>query len=207
MSINNNIKYRVRYLVFLIIPFFFSFIYLKPFLQYPAFNVIDDGASIWLSKEVVKNISNFKIQNLSELLVERNEGRLRPLYHLYSVTIYAFFGASPTAFWIAQTILLSLTITLMSYFLFRTTKNLFLSMISPLALFLFIPTADNFYRLGTAEPKQVLFWLIFLLFCTQLENSVWTVKKMFVGFILLWACFLTKETSLAIALLSSIVKV
>ncbi len=171
-------------------------VFLSPFLRYPAFNVIDDGASLRVSRDLLADISH-GFGQWPNLLIEKQDGRFRPLYLLSFFFVYAVFGAQPFAFWFVQAFLLSGTLFLMGLFLYVVTKNRWISVLSPLSVLLFSSTADNFYRLGTAEPKQMLAWLLFVLWCWWWREKGLTVKVFFAGLAVLWTGLLTKETSIS----------
>jgi hypothetical protein len=173
-----------------------SFLYLWPFLLHPAFNVIDDGASLRASRDLLNDVSHGTLQHWPGILIEVQDGRLRPVYHLFYFTIYAIFGANPIFFWIGQAVLLGFTLVFCSIFIFLVTKNRWLATLSPFALLAFAPTAENFYRLGTAEPKQMMIWPLFMIWCWWVAKVGWKIKTMLVGIFVLWMCLLTKETSI-----------
>src|SRR5690349_16308248 len=109
-------RFPYKLLLGLII-FFAAFLYVWPFLKYPAFNVIDDGASIRVSRDLLNDAQAGTFARWPSLLIETQEGRLRPVYHLFFLLIYALFGARPLFFWLGQASLLGVTLVLMYLFL------------------------------------------------------------------------------------------
>lgn len=189
---------RVQNFLFWICPvllFLAAFVYLSPFLRYPAFNFIDDGASLRASHDLLSDVQHHTLSHWPSILIETQEGRMRPLYHLYYFLVYTLFGPNPLAFWVAQATMLGVSLAMMGTFIFLVTRSRALSLISLFLLFL-VPTADNFYRFGTAEPKQMVMWLLFLLWCWWTQQTGWRVKTMLTGILVLWAGLLTKETSI-----------
>jgi hypothetical protein len=180
--------------IWLMIP---AFLYLSPFLLHPAFNVIDDGASLLVAKKLLSDVS---VQNWSNLLIETSQGRLRPLYHIYFLVIYFLSGINPLGFWVAQAFMLGATLWLGAKLLLRITNSWIVSAIVPLFLFALPVTAENFYRLGTAEPRQMLLWIIFMLWLVGVEKTGWTAKKTILGSLILLAALLMKETSVVFIL-------
>lgn len=182
-------KILSKYFVWLIIP---AFVYLGVFCVFPAFNVIDDGASI---NSAVKLSSSSSIDVWKSVLVESQVGRLRPLYLLYFFIVYSVVGANPLGFWMFQLVVLSLTLIGMAIFIYKVTNSYLLSSFVPVVLLFFEATAENFFRLGTAEPKQVLLWIWLLLAALQIKVKGLTVFRSVVLLSVFIAALLLKETS------------
>lgn len=166
-----------------------SVIYFWPFLQFPAFNLIDDGTSIKVSKEFISG--NF------EYLIESQNGRVRPLYWMYFTTIYFFSGINPLGFWISQTLVFSLTLFSIWYLLANNLNKTkwppYLIALSSL-VFYFIPEiSENLFRLGTAEVRQMLLIIWFVIW---MKNQTKKNSKNWIGFLLFLASLFSKETSI-----------
>lgn len=172
--------------------FLLAFIYVLPFILWPAFNLIDDGASLQAAQRLM---SHLNIETWVHILNETQVGRFRPLYHIWFLSIYLFFGTQPFFYWAGQALLLGATLSLMTCFLWKVTREKLVACLFPLILLLFGTTADNFYRLGTAEPKQMVVGLLFFLWLCEQKNKVWSFKKTAIGVLTLWTALLFKETS------------
>lgn len=167
-------------------------VYLGLFLLFPAFNIIDDGASLLVADQLQHDWSG---STWTRLLVEQQVGRFRPLYHLSLFAVYLIFGQRPFFFWLSQALVLFGTLAGMALVLKQVTKTPRLALFSPLLLLFFSPTAENFFRLGTAEPKQVLVWCWLLVVVAAARTKGWTWARMAVFAGLFLAASLIKETS------------
>lgn len=164
-----------------------SVIYFWPFLTYPAFNLIDDGVSLRVSKEILSG-------NLGSL-IETRAGRLRPVYWLYFVLVYLVSGTNPLGYWMGQTLVFALTLFSVWYLL-RIKTNKWISYISSfiLSLLFFVPAmTENLYRLGTAEVRQMLFMILFIIWMAKYVGGKWSS---WIGFVLFVLAIFTKETSI-----------
>lgn len=188
--INPLKSFLINWFGWLAIPAFF---YLGGFLLFPAFNIIDDGASLLVSQRL---LSSPTIQNWSDILIERQVGRLRPVYHLSFFTVYALFGFQPFWFWFVQYLVLTLTLVGAAVFLYQVTKRYWLSALAPLVMLAFPSAAENFYRLGTAEPKQFMLWVWLLVLMTYVYQKGWTGRKFGSATLLFGVALFTKETSM-----------
>src|SRR5258708_4192574 len=192
-QVHKNLKNR--WIFFWIGLFFLGFLYLIPFLFFPAFNVIDDGASLQVSQKLV---SHLNLQTWTGALVEKEVGRFRPFYHIWFLILYFFFGVRPFFYWLPQAALLGITLVLMVYFLWKVSGQKVVSAVIASFLLLLGVTADNYYRLGTAEPKQMIAGLLFLIWMLKQKGKEWTFKRTVVGLSILWTAFLFKETSIVL---------
>ena len=179
-----------KHYLWLIIP---AILFMLAFLIFPAFNIIDDGASLFSAQKLSENIS---YSNWSNILIENEVGRLRPFYHLYFFILYNIAGTHPLFYWIAQAFVLSFTLIAMALFLYKSTKKYWLAGILPVSLLLFSPTAENFYRLGTAETKQMLIWSYLLVILANIKKDGFSIKKIIALGLLFISSILFKETSL-----------
>lgn len=164
-----------------------SIIYFWPFLVHPAFNLIDDGVSLRVSNELLSG-------NFSSL-VETGAGRLRPIYWIYFSFIYLISGTNPIGYWLAQAFVFSLTLFSIWYLIRDGLSGVFSKVFGFILLLLFfIPAvSENLYRLGTAEVRQMLFVIIFMIWMKKFINS--TIPK-WIGFFVFFLAIFTKETSI-----------
>jgi hypothetical protein len=175
--------------IWLLLP---AIIYLSPFLIFPAFNIIDDGASLLVAEQLRSNVS---FENWSSILVEKQVGRFRPFYHLSLFVIYVLFGLNPFYFWLAQVLILGFTLVGMALLLHKLSRNYWLSALAPLVLLFFSPVVENFYRLGTAEPKQMLVWVWMLVLLVKVKELGWSKARLITWITLFVLALLLKETS------------
>ena len=171
-----------------------SFFYLSPNLLSPHFSYIDDGQSLLNAKTALasNNLNLWK-----NILFESNIGRIRPFYQLYFIVLYLIGGVNPLVFWLGQMTILAFTLYGIWIFLTSFTELKKKLSFILLTLFLFFPaTIDNFYRLGTAEPRQILGIIWFLVWLKKLKLNKLKIKDYFLGHLLLAFTLGTKETSL-----------
>jgi hypothetical protein len=179
--IKRNYSLLIFFSFFLVI----SCIYFLPFLKMPAFNLIDDGLSLKISREILTE-GNFSGLN------EINKGRLRPLYWLYFSLIYIFSNSNPLGFWIGQTVVFSLTLFSIWYLLKDQVNKYLIAFFLPILFF--IPAVSaNLFRLGTAEVRQMLFIVWFMIW---MKKSIKNKTHNWVGWLFFLAAVFTKETSI-----------
>lgn len=181
---------------------FAIFLYMSPALLKPHFSYIDDGQSLMTAKKALES-NNFIVWKDS--LFESSLGRLRPSYHLYLIFLYLVAGVNPFIFWLGQTLVILGTVIGLWKF-FEDSKFINKKLLSFLiSIFLFLPASiDNFYRLGTAEPRQVLGIIWLLVWLKKLNLKKITLKNFIIGNLLLLFTLTTKETSLLMLPLISI---
>lgn len=165
-----------------------SVVYFYPFLRNPAFNLIDDGHSL----KVAKEISTGDFSNI----VEVSNGRFRSMYWMYFVVVYLIGGDNPFYFWVGQTFIVTMTLFLIWYLVKnKLSKNVFANSLPFLiSLFFFIPeVSENLYRLGTGEVRQMFFSLLFLIWLKNNQIDKW---PNYIGYLIFFLAILTKETSI-----------
>lgn len=177
-------------------------LYMSPSLLSPHFSYIDDGQSILNAKTIVESSNPDTWKNK---FFESNIGRLRPAYQLYFVILYLIGGVNPLVFWIGQTLTILGTMVGIWKF-FENSKNVNKKILAFfMAMFLIVPSnIDNFYRLGTAEPRQALGIIWLLVWLKKLNFKKITLKNILYGNILLLFTLATKETSLLMIPLMSL---
>lgn len=167
--------------------------YLLPFLLYPGFNLIDDGWSLFVAQDMRSDIS---IQNWGEYLIESDAGRFRPFYYVYFFLLSSIFGESALVFWMGHCVVLIATMTLVFKITSLYSKSTVVGMIAAISMLLFPATAQNFYRLGPAEPRQFLAILGFVYWTILQKNKVLSVKQGLIGLSIFVFALGSKETSL-----------
>ena len=130
-------------------------------------------------------------------LFEPEIGRMRPAYYLYFVVVYLVFGPLALGFWLAQAVVVLLTLIGLRKLIKIVSPISDKLLIPALAAFLFMPAVvENTYRLGTAEPRQALFMVWLLVWLARLPIKKITAKEFFIGNGLLLLTLTTKETSI-----------
>lgn len=169
-------------------------IYIGPLLVFPGFSVIDDGWTL----HITHDLKHAAITQWPGILVESAIGRLRPVYYLYFFVIYLIGGANPFWFWLGQWAVLAVTLYLMFKILYAATKNEIISLGGIVVPFLFTALPENLYRLGTQEPKQFMFELLFLWWALKLNDKRVSLQQAALGPIILILALGSKETSLVL---------
>ncbi len=197
LSLNSFLLWIQQHTSLIVIFVFFvaSFIYLFPHLRYPTFNLIDDGVSVEVATILHKEYS---AQNWVTQLYEVQFGRLRSLYFVYFYVVRLLFGTHPLVYWVGHALTLFVTLVLVYIILRKLTKITWLSAIVPFALFAFPSLMENYYRLGPAEPRQIVFMLLFILWLIGMTRDIFSYKKMLLGGIILVASYFSKETAMVL---------
>lgn len=132
-----------------------TFSLLLPSLAVP-FSFIDDAYFIEHSEIALQKIVSGDFGFISQVLLEPDTGRVRPIYWLSLFVRYLLLGQSPHLFHLAN-ILIVLGIMYFNYqIFFRFTRSNLWSFLGSLALLIFWRTSENFFRLGPQEPLALL---------------------------------------------------
>jgi len=183
---------RNQIILFLMVLCLGCIAYMGIFLRQPALNLIDDGHVILKVLQLKQELS---FENWQAQLYEVEIGRFRPLYYLYFFFLL-FFGTNPLIFWIGQLLTLMLLVGLVYGIFVRVTRLPAFSFMSTLPVFFLPAVAENFYRLGTAEVRQVVLLLLFIFYLTFLADSHRSLKFTLWGLMIGLFAFMAKETSL-----------
>ncbi len=165
-------------------------------LKYPAFNLIDDGYSLFIAHELHQDYS---LDNWQENLVEKEvaKGRLRPGYYLYYYLVFLAGGEEPLMYWVAQAATLFGVLVLVYYFVKEATDNQKAAIVSALIALLFPSLIENFLRLGPAESRQILWLLLSMFFILKvLKRKTQVFWHSFLAVLFYFWALLTKETSI-----------
>jgi hypothetical protein len=166
--------------------------YILPLLLFPGFSVIDDGWNL----QIADTLTETPVSGWSNILVETAIGRLRPFHYLYFYGVYLLAGAQPFLYWVGQWVVITATVLVMYKILFSVTKNSVISIAGMIVPFFFPAIPENLYRLGTQEPRQFLFELLFIVWALRLEKKNLTLLHAGLGSVLMILALGTKETSL-----------
>lgn len=178
---------KSEWIIFLFISLFIFW----QFLLSPPFSLADDGYSLTLGKQLFSDIS---ISNWKNTLFEFDIGRFRPVYLLYFSIIFLFFGSNPIGLWLGQTVVLWLTLVFLYKLINLLTKNKQLSFVLSTIWLIMPNVSENIFRAGTAEPRQLLFILLFIYF--YFSDHLKNIQKTVSLAILLVLAIGTKETSI-----------
>lgn len=195
-------KLVATYLPFLIL-IGCSLLYLFQFLRYPAFNLIDDGFNLQKAAQLKNEIS---ISNWSSNLVEKPVGRLRPVYFLYFYVL-SLISTQPAVFWWFQWSVLSFLLCALFVLIRKTTHHSVLTMIVCICVLALNSLAENLFRLGTAELRQALLVVVFIGLMLRELPQPQKLSNIFLGLVILWLAFLTKETSIFLVPLYMLIKI
>lgn len=156
---------------------FVALVFLWPQLYSPGPNIIDDPSFIVQAK-------NSSLENFVRMHFMDKE-RFRPIYWMYRYTLFHTLGDNIPMWFVSQALLLASTFFALFLILSNVRGRTALSFLLPLFLFVFPTTTQNYYRLGTAEPLQILF-LLTAIFSILKSYSIYPF--FLIGFLL------TKET-------------
>lgn len=154
------------------------------------FSWIDDGWSILVAKNLINDIKNFDLYSIAGRIFETNIGRFRPIYWLWQTLVYMIGGQSSGLHYFLHFILVFLILSIIYKITYHYSKSWQFSFLSSFIFLLFPVNAENWVRLGPAEPLMLLFTLLGL-FYFFVKNSY----KVSILFFTL--SFFTKETALA----------
>ncbi len=178
---------KSEWIIFLFISLFIFW----QFLLSPPFSLADDGYSLTLGKQLFSDVS---ISNWKNTLFEFDIGRFRPVYLLYFSIVFLFFGSNPIGLWLGQTVVLWLTLVFLYKLINLFTKNKQLSFVLSTIWLIMPNVSENIFRAGTAEPRQLLFILLFIYF--YFSDHLKNIQKTVFLAILLFLAIGTKETSI-----------
>lgn len=173
-----------------------SLLYFRKQLLNPAFNLIDDGYTQYISQELNRDVS---LKNWRQTLIDREleKGRLRPGYYLYYYGVSLFSQDNPEGFWAAQTVSLMAILFVMYWFFRKAEIPYWLSLLFIMPVFLLPSISENFLRLGPAEPRQLL-WLMlsaYFLWAT-FQNKKQHLFSYLLSILFFALALTTKETTL-----------
>lgn len=166
------------YILSLITVIAMTVILLMPQLKMP-WSLIDDGEDLRMSQEIAQHLSDGDYTWL--LGYEKVNGRFRPMYWLWHFANYKVFGLSAFGHHLSH-LILYIAISVLIFLITHKISKSNLGGVFAVILFLFfVPSAENFYRLGTAEPKIVLLYLIIVWQIVKLYFEQFTRGKPSVG--------------------------
>ncbi len=170
-------------------------ILLSLFIFVPTFNLkfswIDDGWDIQVARNLIDSFLKFDFGSITNTIVETNIGRFRPVYWLWQTTVYLIGGSSSAIHYFLHYILI-LSIALFVYrIIFHYTKSNASSFVGSLLLLVFPLNAENWVRLGPAEPLMIFFVIVAIYNLIVKEN----IKKATIFMLL---ALLTKESAVAV---------
>lgn len=188
-----------------ILYFLYAFLILKPY-KYKYFSLIDDGQVLIQSTGFVDDcIFRQDCENFVSQTFELGAGRFRPSYWLINNFIYKTLGNNAPLHHQFRIYFLGYLAVLLLYLVLKDLKLNNIGIFIGIMVFMFsFSFSENFIRLGTNEPFQIIFLAIFsLLYLNQKSIlKVTNIKKR--NYLILLITFLTltlllKESTIAIA--------
>lgn len=161
--------------------------------------IIDDGIHLLVTQKISSLLSSFDWKGLWEILLEKETGRFRPGFWASLWLIYLVAGKNPFLHHLVNFSISSAT----AFLVYSIIKILTLSSSAALLaglIFVLAPfNVENWYRLGTAEPKMTFLLalsLYFLIKNIQRINLGQKVKKssLFLTILPLLLVYFLKET-------------
>jgi len=161
--------------------------------------LIDDGENLRMGQEIAKHFANNDLNWL--LSVEKGNGRFRPAYWLWHWLNFQLFHTSVLLHHSGH-LLLFVGIAILIYLItYKITRSVIGGILSVYIYFLFYPIAENYFRLGTAEPQLTLLYLgivyfiakIYICFITRPQKPC--TRYLFYLMLLYSIAYFMKETS------------
>ena len=178
---------------------------MMPRLASPRFGLLDDGVVILGSESLLRELRAGNYASLFSLEAER--GRFTPLISLYYAIQYAIWRQTPAAFFAIQWLTLIATAITISGIALVGTGDRLAAILSGVAYTVSGPAVESYYTLSKSEPPMVL-WLALSLLCLLAAISARDAARtrgrmLFAASVaLLLAAYFTKETALAMVLVS-----
>lgn len=173
------------------VPLLICLAVMGPRLASAEFGLFDDGVTIASAQRLGSGQSYLDIDAAS--------GRFRPAYWFYYGVIYLVFGANPTAFFAAHTLIWLATTAGLVWLVRRAGGNRLQAGAAGILFVLSGPVFENYYTLSKGEPLQ-LFWLVMALLCTAAfpkRKSVPVRAAAALGItLLIWLALASKETGI-----------
>jgi hypothetical protein len=141
-----------------------SLIVMLPRLASPQFGLLDDGATLASSREIVGG--DWSPGD------EAVKGRFRPAYWLYHAGIFALAGESPFAFFAGNTLVLAASTAGLIAFILRISGKPFQAWATGALYVLAGPVIETFYTISKAEHLQVLWIVLSLLAILPFRRSI-----------------------------------
>lgn len=190
---------RNKSLLSLLAVILLAVLFLLPQLKMP-WQLIDDAENLRMGQEIDGHLASGDYSWI--LSYENASGRFRPAYWFWHWSGYKIFGFNALGHHFSHLVLY----TLISILIFGITRKIsssnFAGLLSVVFFLLFYPSAENFYRLGTAEPQILLLYLLIVWRLVTLYFGQFASREPKVDFlnyilifIVLGLAYLTKETS------------
>lgn len=174
-----------------------AFVVFLPTLGLP-FSLIDDGESIRVTREISRLFSLGDWSDLSNILIEKDFGRVRAGYWLFQWTYVHLFGLSAFTQHFAR-IIIALIILLCVYLMgLIASGSLLVALISGIFFVFFFPSMENFVRLGPAEIPQLLIMapLILSVIYQAFSSKKFSAPSLFIHFFAMTVVYAVKENSI-----------
>jgi hypothetical protein len=180
---------------------------MTPRLRAPNFGLLDDGVTIAVASSILQEL---KAGNWGAILrLEAERGRFRPFYWLYYAIPYYISGPSASGFFVAQWLSLVLTAIVIFSAVEVVTKDPVAGILSSTFYMLSPPVIESYYTLSKPEPPLVL-WIVLSLYLLWRSSEIRISERtrgrvlIAVSTLFLTIAYLTKETALAVLLISAL---
>ena len=139
----------------------FAFLYVPSFgLKY---SLLDDGFNFRNARIITQSFADFDFKKIFGVVLEPDQGRVRPAYWFMESFLYGGGFASPEMAHFARIMLLLITLGLL-YFLLKKFNIDVLWIVFSLFIFATsIQTFENYYRVGPAESWLILVYSVTLI--------------------------------------------
>ncbi|MFZ5366046.1 MAG: glycosyltransferase family 39 protein [Patescibacteria group bacterium] len=172
---------------------------LRPQIELP-WMLIDDGENLRMGQEISKHFSQGDYSWIFSY--EKVDGRFRPAYWLWHYVNFQFFGFNSVAHHFGHLVLFVVISILIYLITQKISKSNLAGLLSSLLFLAFYPGAENYYRLGTAEPPLLLLYLILTYLLTRIYFLKFTHQSLKISsidylcfFIILGFMYFMKETA------------
>ncbi|MBD8554665.1 hypothetical protein IFT84_09015 [Rhizobium sp. CFBP 8762] len=184
---------RTYLLAIILVPF----IVMMPVLMHPHYGLFSDAQQlIVVPRTVLSGMPGW----LTPLL-PLSDGRWNPLFHGLSVLIYAIVPESPFPFYVAQLVMLWVTVLILSHTVYKLNHKYAYAILAIVLYCLSSSFFENYYTLDKVEPRIVVFSAMLFLFiykkAEEIERSVHLERPRrayFLIFFLTCCAIFSKET-------------
>ncbi|MBP9759479.1 hypothetical protein KBD45_07345 [Candidatus Dojkabacteria bacterium] len=143
---------------------------------FPSFNLkfllIDDGQIVMNSRKVITAIRNQKADDLLKIVLEPNEGRVRPAYWISQAIVFSAGQYNVTALHVFRYLFLILTLLYLYLIMKRFNVDGHWIFVTSLLFVTNFQNFENFYRLGPTEVYLGIFYLIILYYLIRKNTNI-----------------------------------
>lgn len=165
-----------------------------------SWRLIDDGENLRMGQEIDRHFASGDYGWL--LAYEKESGRFRPAYWLWHFTTYKMAGFNAYRHHLIHLVLYTGMSVLIFLTAFKISRSNLAGLFSVVFFLFFKSVAENFYRLGTAEPQITFLYLLLAWRVASLYFGPFALKRARVNildylliFITLGLSYFMKETA------------